>query len=325
MVRRTSQTRRLSTYKADQSDDVFICCASFEERCLGTLRRFENYRFRHGYVFVYDEPDEKRESHLREIEEILNNSGSFVRIAACESDPVPSIARLSQELRQLKLSGERSVVTVDITTFTKRHLLLLLKHLDEMGFWNALRLFYTEPRDYVTDLYLPMSIGLREKNPMPGFVSTQSLNKPVLLIIFLGYEGDRAMALFSNVDPNEALLVIPRPAYHKEWEGRTERMNRNLISLLGEEKIKYANSRDAQKAAFALSQILDERGEYNLENWSCCISPLGTKPQALGLYLFWREHSGQFSVIYAQPVKHNENFYSAGIGRTWLLLAPNQE
>ena len=33
-----------------------------------------------------------------------------------------------------------------------------------------------------------------------------------------------------------------------------------------------------------------------------CISPLGTKPQALGLYLYWRENKN-IQLIYSIPVK----------------------
>ena len=318
-----SESPQVKTYRSGQPDDVFICCASFEERCLGTLRRFDNYQYNQGYVFVYDEPDERREHHLQEMERILRSTGPFRRISASENNPVPSIAQLGQELRQLNLIPANSIITLDITTFTKRHLLLLLMHLDQLGFWKALRLFYTEPEDYVTNLYLPMSIGLRQIKPILGFVNTQCLNKPSLLVIFLGYEGDRAMALFNNQDPNEILLIVPKPAYHKEWEGRTEQMNRDLITLIGEEKIKYAHSQNPQEVALALSDLLGGNGEYNLEDWKCTISPLGTKPQAVGLYLFWRKYPGQFSIVYAQPRKHNEPFYSTGVGKTCLLLTPD--
>ena len=89
-------------------------------------------------------------------------------------------------------------VTLDISTFTKRHLLLLLHALDHAGLWESLRILYTEPRDYVVDMYLPMSMGIRDVAPIPGFTNLNPPDQPVLLIIMLGYEGDRAMLCSNN-------------------------------------------------------------------------------------------------------------------------------
>ena len=182
-----------------------------------------------------------------------------------------------------------------------------------------MRIFYSEPEDYITDLYLPMSTGIRQINTIPGFVGTQPLTKPALLVIFLGYEGDRAISLFENLDPNEVIVVIPNPPYHIEWKGRTEEMNRHLIELIGEDRIEYANSRNPFIIASELEKIIEN---YDLNDWHLCIAPLGTKPQTVGIYLFWQKHKGECSLIYAQPLKHNKHFYSKGIGKTWSLLSP---
>ena len=71
----------------------------------------------------------------------------------------------------------------------------------------------------------------------------------MLLAIFLGYEGDRAMGLFENVDPHRCILIVPKPAFHPEWEGRTEKMNTTIIRALGKKSIRYADSRNPIKVA----------------------------------------------------------------------------
>ena len=255
------------------------------------------------------------------MKEMFESAGNVKILAAKEADPLASVAKLVDHIRGLSLDPRKAVVTLDMSTFTKRHMLLLLRGLEELGLGDSLRVLYTEPGDYVTDLYLPMSYGLKRIDPIPGFVNVQSLRKPMLLVIFLGYEGNRAKALLENLDPNETLLIVPKPAYHKEWEGRTEYMNRDLIALLGEQNIKYAHSQDPLKVEEQISEIF-QNSDYRLDKWNCCIAPLGTKPQTLGLFLYWRTNPGQFSIIYAQPLKHNQSFYSQGVGRTWLLLAP---
>lgn len=310
--------RRVVTQRPGKPDDVFICCASFEARCLGSLQRFSQYEYRHAYVFVYDHPDERRDEHLRQMKQLLSSSGPSEEVPASELDPIPTTRLLRERLSSLDLKPGQHTATVDITGFTKRHLLLLLRMLDDIGLWPALRLLYTEPRDYVTDLYSPMSFGLREISPIPGFGGQEFPSKPLLLVIFLGYEGDRALALFENLDPNEAILVVPRPAYHPEWEGRTEALNRALISLVGTKQVIYADSRDPLRVASTLASLLGNP-RYAANKFNCHVSPLGTKPQVVGLYLYWRQHRREIAVIYAQPLRHNRRFYSHGVGKTWIL------
>lgn len=309
---------RIVTQRPRQPDDVFICCASFESRCLGSLRRFSQYEYRHACMFVYDHPDERRDEHLREMREILGSSGSFEEISASELNPIPAIQLLRDRLRSLGLRPGQCAATVDTTAFTKRHLLLLLRMLDDLDLWADLRLLYTEPRDYVTDLYAPMSFGLREISPIPGFGGQEFPSKPLLLVVFLGYEADRALALYENLDPNEAILIVPKPAYHPEWEGRTEDLNGALISLVGTKRVVASDSRDPVRVASTLASVL-ESPEYSTDRFNCHVSPLGTKPQVVGLYLYWRKHRGEISVIYAQSLRHNQRFYSHGIGKTWIL------
>jgi hypothetical protein len=315
-------TDKVTCFYPNQPDNVFITCASFEDRCLGVPRRLsEDYRFDKGFLFAYEDPNEQREQHLRMMGQILNPRGSLQEIRTTENEPLPAIAELAAKLRGLRLHPNDSIITIDVTTFTKRHLLLLLKAIDDLRLWSILRIYYTEPKDYITDLYLPMSMGIRTISPITGFISHTSLSRPTLLVILLGYEGDRANAIYENIDPNEVFLIIPKPAYHAEWEGRTEAMNKQLIRIIGEDRIRHVHSQDPVLVAGKLEEILRP---YSLDEWRCSIAPLGTKPQALGTYLFWRRNRGKFSIIYAQPLRHNERFFSTGVGRTLLLATPGE-
>lgn len=314
--------KKIERFRPNTADSVFITCASFEERCLGVLRGFdENYSFDNAYVFKYEHPDERREIHLAEMERILKPKGHLEQIVTLEDDPLPALGELAKKLKKLNLSSDNSIVTLDITTFTKRHLLLLFETIDSLGLWDILRIYYTPPKDYVVSLYLPMSIGIRKIALIPGFVGHTALSRPTLLVILLGYEGDRAKTIYENLDPNEALLVVPDPPYHEEWRGRTEEMNKHLLKIIGEDKVKGAHSQDPVKMALELEEIFKE---YPLDDWRCSIAPLGTKPQVLGLYLFWRKNKGKFSIIYAHVLRHNEPFFSTGVDQPLLLLSPKQ-
>jgi hypothetical protein len=86
--------------------------------------------------------------------------------------------------------------------------------------------------------------------------------------------------------------------------------------MVGNKKIRYANSLDSQLVFESLQKILVE---FPFDKWRWSIVPLGTKPQIIGLYMFWRQNKDLFSIIYASPLKHNYPFYSKGLGKTWLL------
>lgn len=316
----TSTTfRRLTALdpSTETQTEIFIGCASFEDRCLGALSLLSpEYRFAHSYLCVYDDFSEVRQSNVRAMTESLQKHGPLSIVEVSEENPSRSIAELLTQVRSLA-SNSDAKVTLDVSTFTKRHLLLLLHALDDAGMWESLRLIYTEPKDYVVDMYLPMSMGIREVASIPGFANIKPSDKPVLLVIMLGYEGDRAMALFQTIEPNETVLLVPRPAYRPEWEGRTEELNRQLVSLLGQDAIAYADSRDPLRVKAALANILGDR--YLPRDWTCLVSPLGTKPQTVGLYSFWRENPDSCALVYAQPLRHNERYYSTGSGPTWEL------
>ena len=250
--------------------------------------------------------------------EYLQNHGPLSILHASKENPSRSIAELLTQIRSIASRSEARI-TLDISTFTKRHLLLLLHGLDDAGLWDSLRILYTEPRDYIVDMHVPMSMGIKEVAPIPTFTNLMPSDKPVLLVVMLGYEGDRAMALFQAIEPNETVLVVPRPAYRPEWEGRTEELNSHLVSLLGDDALAYADSRDPGQVKTALGGVLGTR--YATRDWTCLVSPLGTKPQTVGLYSFWRENPDSCAVVYAQPLKHNERYYSKGSGPTWELGA----
>src|SRR5438876_11758020 len=101
------------------------------------------------------------------------------------------------------------------------------------------------------------------------------------------------------------------------WIGRTEKFNADLLALVGEGRIEKVDPIDPTATAKALVQIFGdghERGEH-----AKIVCPLGTKPQTLGIYSYMRECTDPPAVVYASPLRHNHEFYSHGVGKTWVL------
>ena len=214
-----------------------------------------------------------------------------------------------------------SRITVDITSFSKIELLLVLRLLDRLRLLHHTRLLYTEPKEYaVVATSVWQSPGISEVSIIPTFKGLYDSQRDLALVLFLGYEGDRALATWENVEPNATYVVIPRPAYQPEWEGRTERHNAALLAALDfEESVRYADSREPASTFNLLERLIGERDNVEL-NWY--VSHLGTKLQLIGLYYFLARHPDTVSVIDSKPYGDAVEYESLGVGQTWLDSRP---
>lgn len=309
---------KIDTITEGRPDDVIICCGSPEERCKGAIMKLSpNYKSNAVFLLRYtDHESQKRERNIKEMKDRLKSVGEIAEIRIDEEKPLPLIKDIIQNIKKYAADPEKPKITIDISTIIKWHLLILFKALDLKYPQKEVRILYTEPEDYITELFQPLSFGINQIFPIPTYSGNYDFFKDTMLILLLGYEGDRALALFEETDPADCLLLIPDPPYHKVWKGRTEEMNKGIINIVGKSKIKYIHSRNPVIVCHQLHDILSNSiySKYNH-----IISPLGTKPQTLGLYLYLSTNPPHTNLIYGSPLRHNEPFYSHGIGRTWVL------
>ena len=317
-LRKPIELTEIKTWEKNQPDNFFICWGSPERRCKGTILKLHpNYEAEHVIIWRYSNHEsKKRQENIREMKSRLKNVGEIEEILIDENKPLPILKETCQKIESLLKHDTQPRITLDITTPIKWHLLIFLKFLDLRNLINNVRFLYTEPEDYITDLFQSLSFGIREIFPVPTYYGDYDFSKEDLLVLILGYEGSRAMALYEDIDPAECLLLIADPPYRKEWKGRTEEMNKEIINITGTSKIKYIHSRNPLKVALQLLRILsgEEYTEYNH-----IICPLGTKPQTLGLYSYLSISPSDTILVYGAPLRRNELFYSSGIGRSWKL------
>jgi hypothetical protein len=221
------------------------------------------------------------------------------------------------ELRELLAKASLTPIVFDISVFTKRHLLMMLRWLDDEGYWDNLTVVYSEPEDYDVSKYIPLSFGLSTLQQIPGFSACPDLSRPVHLALFLGFEGDRALAVYEHLQPMLTTLAVPDPPFRASWVGRTERFNADLLALVGEDLIERVDSVDPENVCNALVKLFGESSKRGPHAKVIC--PLGTKPQTFGIYCYVRESFDPPAIVYASPLRHNHQFFSYGIGTTWIL------
>lgn len=157
-----------------------------------------------------------------------------------------------------------------------------------------------------------MSSGTIDIVSVPSFGGHYYTEKENLLVLQLGYEGDRAYGLWEKCAPHKTIVLIGKPSFRKSWEGRVENINGKLLCKLPKDSIQYIPTLDP----FEVSKNLDVIIEESSQKYNISISPLGPKPQVLGCYLCVRKYP-DVQVIYAIPKYHDEKYFSKKVGKIW--------
>lgn len=300
---------------------LLISCSSHEPRCEGLTTLTSKWFPKSCVLFHYDDENVAREvNHAKMTGDLENRGCRVTEMVFSEKDAVLSLHNNIAALRKIVAEHDSSPIILDISVLTKRHLLMLLRWLDDSGYWDKLVVIYTEPEEYDVTEFVPLSFGLRSMQQIPGFSAAPDLSRPVHLVLFLGYEGDRSLAVYEQIQPMQTTLMLTHPPYRPDWEGRSETLNRNLISLVGRDALLKVDGIDPELTKESLNTVFADRGERS--SFARIICPTGTKPQTLGIYSFVREMDDCAAIVYASPLRHNHTFFSHGIGTTWILKMP---
>jgi Fe-S-cluster formation regulator IscX/YfhJ len=219
---------------------------------------------------------------------------------------------LRKALRMYKLNLRNFKIIIDITSFPKSTLFMLLKELTEADASGYL--FYTEPIEYE----IPISLGVKDIRTLPFFGDDYNPQKQKLLIEILGFEGIRAYAIWETFDPHKTIALIGKPSKeNKKWRDISERENKLLLSRPNVElkDISFTSIKDSIET---LEDIYDEaREKYNI-----ITSSLGTKLSAISLFYFASRHKNVF-IAFSRPAEHTEH-QSYGCNKM-IIIAFNHE
>lgn len=302
-------------------NSLFFLCSSHEERCLGVTERRGGWQPTKTVLFHYDDPNPRREINHAKLKDSLSRFTSVEEVPFSEQDAASSFTQQRVKLLNALKDHDRHPVVVDISVLTKRHLLLLLRWLDDYECWDRLWIVYSEPDEYEIEGQLPLSFGISGIEHLAGFPASPDPSRPLHVTMFLGYEGDRAFATYEHLQPRKTTLVIPDPPFRESWRGRTEEQNRNLLSIVDSEAVVTSDSLDPESTVSVLEKAF---GPPNVRSdFARALCPLGTKPQILGAYIYLRRCTDPPAVIYTGALRHNHSFYSRGIGNSWLIHRPS--
>ncbi|MBL7075603.1 hypothetical protein ISS37_10250 [candidate division KSB1 bacterium] len=296
--------------ESSKSDDLFIASVSFEPRCLNVSARLKKseYKARNMLLVRYYGEDNLKNKHQLRLKEILK---PYLESPSHEIEPVyfnkydsSKFTRFLHDLAHKNPSLER--ITVDISTFTKQYLLLLLRFL-RSNYPNAkIRLLYT-PGYYMVRQNLTWGIKDITYLPYFGNLDCVELHRNILILL-LGYEGERAYAIWKYVEPDLTVAVIGNPPTYHGADLPSRSANRSILEHPNT-VVEEVSALDPACTKDLLNRwYRDEKYKDSMVS----IAPLGTKMQTVGIYLFFEENNNasRAQIVYAFPLFYNKEKYT---------------
>src|SRR5262245_49726864 len=119
--------KQLFSSSALPRDSVLFTCSSHEDRCLAIPQRWGAWRPRKVILFHYDDSNPRRERNHAELLRLYDAGSEIVELMFTESRIVESFRRNKSSMAHLFDEYSGCSIVLDISVFTRRHLLMLLR------------------------------------------------------------------------------------------------------------------------------------------------------------------------------------------------------
>ncbi len=308
---------RMNEYGAD---DLFICCASFEERSIAAAERLSgNFRVRFSIIFVIEEPNYQQQidTNLFKLQGMLSrktSEGVFV-IRCQRDDPPEGISQLKGVWKRCRPKDEDEPhITLDISGFSKIYLLGLMHYLVAELNLGLPRILHT------TQTYAPSRLtqGVHQITTVANFFGSMSMEKETILVLFLGFEAERSLSVWKQFNPSRTICLITSPRDGNEEYLRYAEKNNDFLLSQPNVEVRQAAADSPYHVRNTLESIYDEfKSTANM-----IIGPFGTKPQTVGIFIFWLEHP-RIQVVYSFPNEYTKSYLNRKPGKTIMLPLAN--
>ena len=301
--------------------DIFICCASFENRCRSVADIIQPELIKHALI-----AENKNLSHyVGENANYLRN-----RFESCAEDvpidstnPLLTADNLDSALKSISTDCQLRYF-VDITTFTHESLLILFKLLclnkkpkDKVTF------VYTSASDYSTDEKREdkwLSKGVGDIRSVLGYPGEILPSKKYHLIILVGYEHHRASKLIESFEPDIISLGYGKAGSetvekHRDANSHFKNLVAKVATMYGAVEEFEFPCNEPLAAKQAILECVQATPAHNH-----IVAPMNTKLSTIGCALAAIEGEDEtIQLCYAQPLQYNYRSYSSP-GDTCYLL-----
>lgn len=304
----------------NRSIDVLICSASFEDRSKSVANHVTPDLVHQALVCQYkDHPA------------LVTANGDFLRqrfggrakrVELYSSNPLKSADNISAHLKEVR-TGEPQYYLVDITTFTRECLLILLSLLRlKLKPTDTVNLVYNLAKDY--SLGDPpdkkwLARGISEIRSVLAYPGEWRPSRKIHLIILVGIEYERAIKLINAFEPTMVTLGFCDDA---------ETVNLRKLGLNDLFYNRLRNSHLNVNGSFEFhcldpiqtkNMILKQIGPK--PNYNVAVAPLNNKVSTVGAGLAAFENT-DIQLCYAQADQYNFDKYSEPSDKFCLFEIP---
>lgn len=323
-MKNISTLERIDTIVPNQPDDLFICCTSFEERCITAASRLApSYKSRVSCIFRFmpsetdqDGFDATRDRNAVKLSVALRDKTlemSPILVICDKMSTEDGIGQMERILSSLFANGCRTA-TIDMSCFTKIYFWEVLHLLTKNFSIEHVQVLYTQSRSIPTNA---LTAGAHPPSLIPKFAGRFSPTRRTLLVGFVGFEPQRAILIYEEFEPERAELFVSNNTERVEYFSRALKANEYILTRPG---VRWAqiNPYDLGAALAVLEQAITSPWLGGNEAKNVIFMSLGTKIQNLAGYLFWCRHQ-EVRLAYSFPTRYASDHLRLNPGKTFLF------
>ena len=211
---------------------------------------------------------------------------------------------------------------IDITGFMRPHLMFLM-HLLRIRQIGTFDFIYTEPSQYTRKAETVFSSDVVEVRQVNGYEGTHSVDMSAdVLVVGAGYDHDLIGHVIANKSSARLLQLLSLPSLSADmYQESLTRLHRvaDAPVKVPDEQLAYASANDPFVTYIVLVESLQKIASRSHRISNLYLSPLATKPQAVGFSLYYLKHlvGKPASIIFPYATRYSKET-SKGVGRTWL-------
>lgn len=289
--------------------DLFIASASFESRSIHISKALDRKRVVQACIACNANHWNYNQSNFNTLTGIFQESGSLVAEIRLNSDqPVATVDALILALQKIPTQPKTCIV-IDITTFTRESLAILLMVLRRIVIKPAtITLLYNPAKSYGDTIKPWLSKGIRQVRSVLGYSGLIVPSRQNHLIVLPGHELERASNLIASYEPNYLSVgIVPKSeSYAEEFYSQQIDFVRQLKSSYSSKTLDTFEF-SARDPFTTCKQIIGCLEKFPHSNK--IVIPLNSKPSVIGACLACFQRS-DVQLGYAQPEMYNVTKYS---------------
>jgi hypothetical protein len=298
--------------------DVFIASASYEKRCFSIINAINNsVTFKYRFVSLSVPHRDLIAENLRVFE-----TYKFDVVEVNNSNQIKMVRDLVNSINLVLSTNAKASFLIDISTFTKQTLLILLRLLRNiLNRENEIEFLYTPAKEYSVGLPYKdkwLTQGTLSVNSIFGYSGVIRPSRPYHLIILMGYEVERASSLINAYEPSKISIGYARKIdsiADDHYELNKQKFDELLVEFPYAESFEFS----CIKVEECKFDILNEVNKYI--GYNVIVSPMNNKISTISCALAAFSHD-EIQLAIAIPATYNYENYSVPGESCYILKIP---